>query len=92
MITVVNEVHQVEERVSSKLQNALAEFSREECILFEIVLKVVLCYFIFLLDCCSALNLQQNNETSIQWSGGQNAIMCIGKISTSDVFCLQNQI
>ncbi|RMX51313.1 hypothetical protein pdam_00004685 [Pocillopora damicornis] len=30
MITVVNEVHQVEERVSSKLQNALAEFSREE--------------------------------------------------------------
>ena len=43
MITVVNEVHQVEERVSSKLHNALAEFSREECILFEIVLKVVLC-------------------------------------------------
>ena len=34
MITVVNEVHQVEDRISTRLQSTLAEFSREECIQF----------------------------------------------------------
>lgn len=33
MTTVAHEVQMVEERVSNRLENTLAEFSKEECIL-----------------------------------------------------------
>ena len=53
MTTVAHEVQNVEERVSSRLESSLAEFSKEECILKSVVSFGAKVKFTFALMCSS---------------------------------------